>query len=63
MLALPQSAAVCPRILGVDEFALKRSRRYGVVLVDVEAYRVVDILADYSGDGLAPGLRHILAPG
>lgn len=48
-------------ILGVDEFSLKRSRRYGVVLVDVEAHRVVDVLADYSGDAFAAW--HVAHPG
>ncbi|MFE2609775.1 ISL3 family transposase [Streptomyces mirabilis] len=57
VLALPEPAVVCPRILGVDEFALKRSRRYGVVLVDVEARRVIDVLEDYSSDALAGWLQ------
>ncbi|MFF4160642.1 ISL3 family transposase [Streptomyces sp. NPDC001678] len=56
VLALPEPAVVCPRILGVDEFALKRSYRYSTVLVDVENHTVVDILSDYSADALAAWL-------
>lgn len=57
VLALPTPTVSCPRILGVDEFALKRSRRYGTVLVDVEAHRVVDVLDGASGDVFAACLE------
>ncbi|WP_369387370.1 ISL3 family transposase [Streptomyces sp. CG1] len=57
VLALPEPVVECPRILGVDEFALKRSHRYGTLLVDVESHRVVDVLDDYIGDTLAAWLQ------
>jgi transposase len=52
-----------PRLLGVDEFALRRGHSYGTLLVDVQARRPVDILAERSADSFAiwlaarPGLR------
>jgi hypothetical protein len=42
--AMPDPAvSVSPRVLGVDEFALQKGRRYGTLLVDVETRRPVDM--------------------
>jgi hypothetical protein len=34
-----------PGILGVDDFAWKKGRRYGTILIDQETHTVVDVLA------------------
>ncbi|MEU2874143.1 hypothetical protein ABZ769_33945 [Streptomyces olivoreticuli] len=41
-LAAQPVPARAPRILGIDEFAFRKGRTYGTVLVDVESSRPVD---------------------
>jgi transposase len=33
-----------PEILGVDDFALRRSRRYGTIIVDMATGKAIDVL-------------------
>ncbi|UQW99300.1 ISL3 family transposase [Streptomyces sp. RerS4] len=45
-LTAPPVPARAPRILGIDEFAFRRGRTYGTVLVDIDTSRPVDVLPD-----------------
>ncbi|MFC9582111.1 hypothetical protein ACFVJ8_04585 [Streptomyces yangpuensis] len=56
--ALPEPEVPAPRVMGVDEYATRKGRDYGTVLVDVENRRPVDLLPDReASSGSTPSVR------
>jgi transposase len=53
----PAVPAPPPRVIGVDDWAWRRGRRYGTIICDLERRRVVDLLPDRGGDTLASWLK------
>jgi transposase len=54
---LPLPAPEAPRVVGIDDWAMRKGRTYGTILVDLERRRPVDLLPDRSGAAVAAWLR------
>lgn len=46
-----------PRVLGVDDWAMKKREHYRTILVDLEKHRVIDLLGGRDSEGLAQWLE------
>jgi transposase len=57
LLRIPLPAVAVPRVLGVDDYALRRSRSYATVLIDAETGRRVDVLPGRTADVVEEWLR------
>lgn len=54
---VPLPPVPTPRVLGVDDWAWRKGRRYGTILCDGVSGRVIDLLAEHTSEALASWLR------
>jgi hypothetical protein len=53
IMALAPSEAASVTVLGIDDFSFRRGRRFGTILVDIQAQQVIDVLPDRTSTGTA----------
>jgi transposase len=53
IMALPTAPVEQVRELGIDDFAFRRGRKFGTILVDMQSHKVIDLLPDRKAETAA----------
>jgi transposase len=49
---VPAPAVGKRRVVGIDDWSWRRGQRYGTILVDLEAHKIIDLLADREAESV-----------
>src|SRR2546421_12237506 len=55
--AIPPPAKTSVRVLGIDDFAMKRGDCYGTILVNIETRKPLNLLPDRTAEAVMPWLK------
>jgi transposase len=55
--SIPPPPSSAPSVIGIDDFALRRGRVYGTIIVDLETHRPIDLFEERSADAVVPWLQ------
>ncbi len=61
VIRCPVSVIKLPKIIGVDDWAFKKSSKYGTIIVDLEKNEVIDLLPDREAETLTNWLKKHLS--
>jgi len=51
--AMPPQPALSPRVVGIDDWAIRKGQRYGSILVDLERHCPIDLLPEHAAEPIA----------
>jgi transposase len=57
IMALPTVPIEQVRELGIDDFAFRRGRKFGTILVDMQSHQVIDVLPDRNAETAAAWMK------
>ena len=57
LMKLPDQPLITPKVLGVDDWAIKKGLTYATILVDIEKHKTIDLLLDRESITLVQWLK------
>jgi transposase len=57
LMKLPDQPMSTPKVLGVDDWAMKKGLSYATILVDIEKHQTIDLLLDRESNTLSQWLE------